>query len=286
MVAPSTAVVQPERYPTDLTDAEWELIRPYVEVSAKTGPKRVVNLRAVLNGLRYKLKTGCQWAMLPRSFPAKSTVHYYFQRWSEHGIWVQLNDALRRRVRVELEGRNAEPSAGVIDTQSAKSSIAGGPERGFDGGKQVFGRKRHVLTDSLGLLITVLVHSARLYDGVGAQQLFASTKARGITLKKVWADQTYRGRLRAWMADQGMGELEVVKRRPEQRGFEVQPRRWVVERTHAWLSGNRQLSREYDYHPRHSEGWLYLASIRLLVNGGVLPLEYWTASKGSLTTLL
>lgn len=265
MVAPGLPAVQRETYSTDLTDAQWEMIRPYVEVRAKTGPERRVDLRAVINGLLYKLKTGCQWELLPRSFPPKSTVHYYFQQWSKKGIWVRINDALRRRVRVEVEGReHAEASGGVIDTQSAKSSIAGGLERGFDGGKQVYGRKRHLLTDTLGLLITALVHSARLYDGEGAKRVLAATKARGIRLKKLWADQTYRGSLRDWMAVNRMGDLELVTRQPGQRGFVVQPRRWVVERTHAWLSGNRQLSREYDFHPRHSEGWLYLASIRLL----------------------
>jgi transposase len=265
MVATSQPAVQRETYPTDLTDAQWEMIRPYVEVQAKTGPKRRGDLRAVRNGLRYTLKSGCQWALLRRSFPPKSTVHYSFQQWTKKGIWVQINDALRRRVRVEVEGReNVEPTGGVIDTQSAKSSVAGVPERGFNGGKKVFGRKRHLLTDTLGLLVTAVVHSARLYDGVAAKQVFEATKARGITLKNVWADQTYRGVLGSWMAENGMGELEIVKRLPGQRGFEVQPKRWVVEGTHAWLSGNRQLSREYDHNPRHSESWLYLASIRLL----------------------
>ena len=265
MVAPSQPAVQRETYATDLTDAQWEQLRPFVEVQAKTGPRRRVDVRAVLNGLRYKLKTGCQWELLPRSFPPKSTVHYYVQQWTKKGIWVQINDALRRRVRVEVEAwENVEPTGGVIDTQSAKSSVAGGPERGFDGGKKVFGRKRHLRTDTLGLLVTTVVHSARLYDGVAAKQVLEATKARGITLKNVWADQTYRGELGSWMAENGMGELEIVERLPGQRGFEVQPKRWVVERTHAWLSGNRQLSREYDYNPRHSETWLYLASIRLL----------------------
>ena len=187
MVAPSQLAVQHEPYESDLTDEQWEMIRPFVEVQAKTGPRRRVDLRAVLNGLLYKLKTSCQWELLPRSFPPKSTVHYYFQRWTKKGIWVRLNDVLRRRVRVEVEGReHVEATGGVIDTQSAKSSLAGGPERGFDGGKKVFGRKRHLLTDTLGLLITAVVHSARLYDGTAAKQVFTATKARGIALKKVW----------------------------------------------------------------------------------------------------
>lgn len=265
MIALACTVVHPEHYPTDVTDAQWELIRPYVDVQAKTGPKRRVDLRQIRNGLLYQLKSGCQWALLPRSFPPKSTVHYSFQQWTKKGIWATINDALRRRVRVEIEGRkHAEPTGGVIDTQSAKSSVAGGPERGFDGGKKVYGRKRHLLTDTLGLLVTAVVHSARRYDGAGAKHVFAATSARGVRLKQVWADQTYRGELGAWMADNGMGQLTIVKRLPGQRSFAVQPKRWVVERTHAWLSGNRQLSREYDYHPRHSESWLYLASIRLL----------------------
>jgi putative transposase len=135
MVAPSTATVQTERYATDVSDAAWALIRPYVAIQAKTGPKRRVGLRAVLNALRYKVKSGCQWELLPRSFPTKRTVHYYFQQWTKKGIWVQRNDVLRRRVRVEVEGReHLEATAGVIDTQSAKRSLAGGPERGFDGG--------------------------------------------------------------------------------------------------------------------------------------------------------
>lgn len=265
MVAPSQPTVQSETYDTDLTDDQWELFRSSVEVQAKRGPKRQVDLRAVLNALLYKLKSGCQWNLLPRSFPPKSTVHYYFQKWTKNGILAHLNDTLRRRVRVEVEGReHVEATGGVIDTQRAKSSVAGGPERGYDGGKKVFGRKRHRLTDTLGLLITACVHSARMYEGVGAKLVFTATKARGITLKKVWADQTYRGELRAWIAENAMGELEIVERLPGQKGFEVQPKRWVVERSHAWLSGNRQLSREYDHNPRHSESWLYLASLRLL----------------------
>jgi putative transposase len=264
MVAPATPAVQPETYPTNLTDAEWALIRPVVEVRAKTGPARRVDLRAVLNAIGYKLKTGCQWELLPRSFPPKSTVHYYFQKWTKQGIWKQHNDLLRRRVRVEVEGRNADASAGVMDTQSAKSSLAGGPERGFDGGKLVAGRKRHLRVDTVGFLITVVVHAANLYDGAGAERVLAATAQRGIRLRKIWVDQTYRGKLRQWMATHGLGDLKVVDRLPGQRGFQVQPRRWVVERTHAWLSGNRQLSKEYDRNPRHSESWLYLASIRLL----------------------
>lgn len=264
MVAPTPTPVQPV-YETDVSDAEWELVRPHVDVRAKTRPQRTVDLRIVLHARLYKVRTGCQWRLLPRGFPPRSTVSYYFQQWAKKGVLMRINDILRQQVRTVLEGRNADPSAGVIDTQSVKSTEVGGPERGVDGGKKVNGRKRHLLVDTLGLLITVIVHAANLSDGHGARRVLEGTQQRGIQLKKIWADQTYRGDLRAWMADAHLGDLEIVERLPGQKGFQVQPRRWVVERTHAWMGRNRQLSKEYDVNPTSSEGWIYLASIRLLI---------------------
>ena len=165
MVAPTPTPVQPV-YETDVSDAEWELVRPHVDVRAKTRPQRTVDLRIVLHARLYKVRTGCQWRLLPRGFPPRSTVSYYFQQWAKKGVLMRINDILRQQVRTVLEGRNADPSAGVIDTQSVKSTEVGGPERGVDGGKKVNGRKRHLLVDTLGLLITVIVHAATSLMGM------------------------------------------------------------------------------------------------------------------------
>lgn len=267
MVAPAVPCVQSpsESYETDVTHAEWAVIRPHLDIRATTGPERTVDLRRGFDAICYKLRTGCQWRLLPKCFPQRSTVSYYFQKWTKSGVLMRINDILRRQVRTVVEGReHAEATAGVIDTHSVKSTEAGGPERGFDGGKLVTGRKRNLLVDTLGVLITAVVHAANMYDGAGANRVFTATAQRGIRLQKVWADQTYRGDLTAWMAERQFGDLEIVERLPGQRGFQVQPRRWVVERTHAWMGRNRQLSKEYDHNPRSSESWLYLASIRLL----------------------
>jgi transposase len=267
MGAPGAARVESpaESYETDVTDAEWAVLRPHLEVRAKTGPERTVDLRRVFNAICYTLRTGCQWRLLPKGFPARSTVRYSFPKWTKSGILARINDILRRTVRTDVEGReHAEATAGVMDTQSVKSTEAGGPERGGDGGKMATGRKRNLLVDTLGLLMTAVVHAANVSDGAGAKRVLTATAQRGIRLQKVWADQTYRGDLAAWMTEQQFGDLEIVERLPGQRGFQVQPRRWVVERTHAWMGRNRQLSKAYDHNPRSSESWLYLASIRLL----------------------
>lgn len=175
-------------------------------------------------------------------------------------------DTLRRLVRTQVEGRNPAPRAVCLDTQSVKTTRVGGPERGTDGGKNIAGRKQHVLVDTCGLLVGGVVHAANVYDGNGAKRLLAEVRRRGITLCKIWADQTYRGDLATWLHEEGYPTvLEIVKRPDGQKGFQVLPRRWVVERSLAWLTFNRELVRDYTYDPHAAEGWVSLAAIRVML---------------------
>lgn len=213
-----------------------------------------------------KLRNGCSWRSLPKEYPPDQTVSGYFHLWRKNGRFITLNDVLRVTVRVHGEGRNAHPSAGSIDTQSVQTTRVGGPERGVDGGKKVKGRKRHLFVDTVGLGLRVVVHAANISDGVGAKRVLTDAFNRGISLQKIWADGTYRGSLMDWMNEIGRGGiLEIVERPAGQKGFQVLPRRWVVERSFAWLTFNRELVRDYTDNPQSAESWVYLASIRLMM---------------------
>jgi transposase len=265
MIIPNLTPRPPRRYATDLTDAEWELIKPVIDTpQTGRGRRRTVDLRAVANGLLYKLRTGCQWLLLPRDFPPPSTVSYYFQQWRKNGRLQRLNDQLRRATRPQ-HGRDPEPSAGIMDSQSAKSAPGVALQIGYDGGKKVKGRKRHLLVDTEGFLIDAVVTAANVSDQAGAKQLCAVAQARCPRLAHLFADSAYGGTLLAWVQTTCGWTLEIVKKLTDAPGFHVQPRRWVVERSIAWLTRNRQLSKEYDHDPGSSEGWLYLASIRVLL---------------------
>jgi putative transposase len=252
-------------YETDLTDAEWAEIAPSVlPPPGQLGAKRRVSSRAVVNALRYLERTGCQWRHLPHDFPKWSTVRYYFDKWTWDHTIQDLNDLLVRRARV-LAGRDPAPSAGSIDSQSVKTTEAGG-DRGFDGGKKVTGRKRHEVVDTEGNLLTVRVHAADVPDGEGARLVLWRLRLRWPGLRLLWADSRYAGAdLAAWVQDELGATLEIVRRPKEQTGFVLLPRRWVIERSFAWAGRARRLSKDYEARAKYSESHVYLASIHRLL---------------------
>jgi len=251
-------------YPSDLSDKEWGIIKPHFPCPrTNRGRKRVHSYREILNAIFYLLRSGCAWRMLPHEFPPWKTVYHYFHLWRLTGFWERINASLRTELRIAY-GRKPESSAAILDSRSVKTTETPGV-RGYDAAKKVKGRKRHILVDTIGLLLIVVVHTANIQDRDGAKLVLEQVKGTFCRLQLIWADAAYSGQLVDWVKVVCGWMLEIVKRSDDIKGFKVLPHRWVVERTFGWLGRYRRLSKDYEGLTESSQAFIYAAMIYIMI---------------------
>jgi putative transposase len=263
----STQLIVRQRYDSDVSNEQWQIIEsfiPTIKSNHTTGGRPAkYERREIFNAILYVVRTGCQWRLLPHDFPAWKTVYDYFIQWHTADVFASLNNHLRTNIRITL-GRNSEPTAGIIDSQSVKI-VANIGYSGFDGAKKVNGRKRHIVVDTLGLLLTVVVHEANLSDRVSAEMVLIKVRAHFKKITTIFADQGYTGTLIALIQTTLNMTITIIKR-SEVRIFKLLPRRWVVERTFGWFGFYRRLAKDYERYPAHSEAFVYIAMSNIMVH--------------------
>lgn len=248
------------KYPSDLTDIQWQIIKNYCDNKRK----RKYSIRKIFDALLYMIKSGVQWRMLPLEFPKWQLVYYYFRKWIAEGLIEEIHDGLRERIRFKLK-RNICPSLGLLDSQSVKTHSVTN-EKGYDGNKKIQGRKRHIITDTLGFILAIVIHSADINDRSGATLVLEEMKHKYPRLKKILADQGYTGELVDTVVKMYGWTIEIVKKVVGVTGFNVLPKRWIVERTFGWLGFQRRLVRDYEVLPENSVAFTHMAMIRIMLN--------------------